>query len=231
MIISHKYKFIFIKTTKTAGTSIELHLSDCCEDGDIVTPIDPLVAGHRPRHYRGLWNPLPELLDAQSPGRMKTLAQFLSANRFYNHISARKIRRRIPAPVWNGYFKFCVERNPWDKSLSHYHMLKSRYQEALTFDDYFRQGQFCVNYPLYSDDDGTILVDRILRYETLDRELGEVFGQLGIPWQGTLAHSAKSGYRDDRRHWSECYTQSQRETIARVFRREIRLLGYSFEDK
>ncbi len=39
MIISHKYKFIFLKTKKTAGTSIEISLSRYCGDKDIITPI------------------------------------------------------------------------------------------------------------------------------------------------------------------------------------------------
>ena len=38
MIISHKHKFIFIKTRKTAGTSIELFLSRFCGPEDIITP-------------------------------------------------------------------------------------------------------------------------------------------------------------------------------------------------
>ena len=37
MIISHKHKFIFIKTVKTAGTSIDIALSKICEPQDIIT--------------------------------------------------------------------------------------------------------------------------------------------------------------------------------------------------
>jgi hypothetical protein len=44
MIISHKYKFIFIKTFKTASTSVEAYFSQYAGSNDILTPITPLVA-------------------------------------------------------------------------------------------------------------------------------------------------------------------------------------------
>ena len=58
MIICHKYKFIFIKTRKTAGTTIELNLSLVLPDDAVVTPFGRPEAGHRPRNYVGLWNPI-----------------------------------------------------------------------------------------------------------------------------------------------------------------------------
>ena len=41
MIISHKHKFIFVKTRKTAGTSLEIGLSEHCGAQDVITPISP----------------------------------------------------------------------------------------------------------------------------------------------------------------------------------------------
>ena len=38
MIISHKHKFIFIKTRKTAGTTIEYNLSKYLGSEDIIAP-------------------------------------------------------------------------------------------------------------------------------------------------------------------------------------------------
>src|SRR5262245_11425347 len=38
MIVSHKHKFIFIKTKKTAGTAIEAALSELCGPEDVITP-------------------------------------------------------------------------------------------------------------------------------------------------------------------------------------------------
>ena len=201
MIISHKFRFIFIKTMKTAGTSIEVYLSPHCGDGDILTPISPPVDEHRPRNY----------------------------GRYYNHFSAWGVRETVAPEIWANYFKFCVERNPWDKTISDYAMLQHRSRTEFTFEQYLESGRYCKSWALYTDaDEKTLLVDRVLRYEMLNEELGEVFECQGVPWSGRLEIFAKAGYRMEKKHYRDWYTESQKNQIAEAFADEISEFGYEF---
>jgi hypothetical protein len=197
MIISHKHRFIFVKTLKTAGTSIEVFLSRHCGPHDVLTPIVPHVEPHRPRNHEG----------------------------YFNHMPAAEIRDRVGAEVWNNYFKFCVERNPWDKTLSYYHMMYHRRGGGLTFDQFLAEGDFPIDYPKYTEPGNPerVIVDRVLRYERLNEELAEVFGQLGIPFTGSLGVNAKSEYRTDRRPYREVYARRQFNLVATVFAHELDL--------
>lgn len=201
MIISHQHRFIFIKNVKTAGTSIEVYLSSRCGPSDIVTPVLPPEPGHQPRNHAG----------------------------FYNHMPAHEIRARVPATLWQDFYRFTVERNPWDKTLSHFHMARERLGRDMDFDAYLDAGLAPVTWTLYTDpQNGELLVNRVLRFERLDEELGEVFEQLGIPWAGRLDVHAKSGTRTDRRPYREVYTPAQRERVAALFAWEIEQFGYEY---
>ena len=229
MILSHKYKFIFIKTAKTAGTSIEVFLSKHCGPMDTLTPIEPPVEGHHTRNHEGFINPIPEILER--PGKIFSALRhsITSREKFYRHMPALEVRKRVPRAVWNGYFKFCVERNPWDKVLSHYHMQAAREGGSLSLDEYLGRGRFPINYFRYTDrSGGKIIVDRILRYENLTAELSGVFSQLNIPFNGTLGVAAKSEYRSDRTPYQQVFNESQRRIVEKAFAKEIELLGYWF---
>lgn len=229
MILSHKFKFIFVKTAKTAGTSIEVLLSKHCGPNDILTPIEPPVDGHEPRNYLGFINPIPEILER--PGKIFPVLRhsITSRERFYRHMPASEIRNRVPRDVWKSYFKFCVERNPWDKVLSHYHMHATREGGALSLDEYLARGRFPINSFRYTDRSGKeILVDRIVRYENLHGELSEVFAQLNIPFDGALGVKAKSEYRTDRRPYQQVFGDEQRRIVEKAFAKEIELHGYCF---
>lgn len=228
MIISHKFKFIFIKTEKTAGTSIEVFLSQQCGDNDVVTPIWPHVEPHHARNYRGIWNPIPEIVQYRGRGIRRTVENLIQMKRFYNHIPASAVEQRIPTELWNSYFKFCVERNPWDKTLSHYHMVKDRAGGGISFDEYLDKGNLCFNFPKYTDSNGHILVDKVVKYESLADELGVIFKELGISFDGSLGVRAKSEHRIDRRPYRDVLSSTQRDIIERAFSREIEMHGYVF---
>lgn len=202
MVVSHRYRFIFIKTRKTAGTSIEVFLSQQCAPDDILTPIIPHHEPHRPRNYDG----------------------------FGNHSPASDVRARLGTELWNAYFRFCVERNPWDKTLSYYFMKKFREGGGLSFDAYLEQNDFCVDHPLYTEpgQPDTLIVNRVLRYERLEHDLTQVFRELGVPFSGTLDVRAKSEYRNDRRPYQALYTPSQARRVEAAFAKELELFGYSF---
>ena len=172
MVISHKYKFIFIKNTKCAGTSTEVFLSSVCPESDIFTPIFPASEHHIPRNYMGFCNPFPELIShwrADKRGTTKrgfssdlkhTARRLVAGIKYSNHMSARAIKSKLPKNIWRDYYKFCIERNPWDKTVSVYHMVKVRSQNnALEFENFLARRKFPSDFSKYTDENGEVLVN------------------------------------------------------------------------
>ncbi len=175
MIISHKYKFIFIKTRKTAGTSIEVALSRVLDDSDVATKVYPIEDGHFPRNF------------------------VLNGNEISSHCSAEFVRTCIGGDTFDSYYKFCVEREPVDKCISHYYMrLRSPSHNENTKFKNWREYMELANFPVdadkYLDSAGALLVDKIINYENLDAELGDIMRTLAVPFHG-LNIRAKAGYR------------------------------------
>jgi hypothetical protein len=201
MIISHKHKFIFIKTYKTAGTSLEAYLSEFCGESDVLTPIYPPVEGHRARNESG----------------------------FYNHMPATEVRKNLDPLIWDSYFKFCVERNPWDKVVSFYWMERYRSGGSLEVEEFLKRDQIGLNWPLYADEEGKRpIVNEILRYESLEADLERTFKKLGVPWTGSLKPKAKTEYRLDRRPYQEVLSGEQADTISQRLHKEIEWHRYDY---
>lgn len=241
MIISNKYKFIFVKTQKTAGTSIEVFLSQFCSASDIITPIAPAEEGHKPRNYKGFWNPFREIVYylnflKKNDLRLRYRAiriiwkHLKSRQKFHNHIPAYCIKQRVPLKIWKNYFKFCVERNPWDKTVSHYYYRKYRDNPSMTFQDYLDMNNLCFNYNLYTDFNNRdkIIVDKVIKYENLTEELNMIFNRLAIPFNGSLGVRAKSNFRKDRKPYQEFFSEKYKKVIEKEFHHEIKMHKYSF---
>jgi hypothetical protein len=109
-------------------------------------------------------------------------------------------------------------------------MNKARANGILDLEAYLAGHEFAVNSPLYTEpaNPTQVVVDQVIYYERLIADLGTLFGKLGIPFHGTLGVNAKSDYRADRRPYQDVYTPDQARRIAKVFKDEIRLHGYTF---
>jgi len=223
MLLSHKYKFIFIKTQKTAGTSIEISLSRYCGPDDIITPLNP-----EDEIIREKLNIFPKnYLVSLTKYRGKEWLRWLRGWRlkYWDHMPAKHIKRFIGDDIYNNYYKFCFERNPWDKTISYFYW-ENRKNKYSTLDEFFQKKPLCTDYHKYSIN-GDLAIDFIGRYETLFEDLYHVCERLGIPFDGWVPR-AKGKYRKDKRKYHEVLSLSQKDFIDRCFEREIKLLNYSY---
>ncbi len=120
MIVSNNFQFIFLKTRKTAGSSFEFALSRYLSSNDVITPLSPDEEELRVQMgYVGPSNYLAKF--HEDPIRV-TLNTFRAKQtyRYWNHISARLARRRLPKEVWNSYTKFTLVRNPYELTISRF---------------------------------------------------------------------------------------------------------------
>ena len=208
---------------KTAGTSIEAYLSNLCGDNDIVTPIFPPSKLLKPRNYGGL--PLTDVA-ALTPTEFTNIVQ---THIYRNHLGSGEIRDRVGEDIWSEYFKFCVERNPWDKTVSQYYMWKNRLPGQISFEDFLALNKLPVDHTKWYDrKNDDYIVDEIIRYENLTAELGAVFERLNIPFSDGLTTKEKTDYRKVKRPYETYYNKESKAIVDRAFKFEIDTLNYKF---
>jgi hypothetical protein len=213
VIASHAHRFIFLKTRKTAGTSVEIALSKVCGPDDVITRISPedeqlreLAGGLGPQNFES--PPLPR--------------------QAFNHMSARMAREVVGLPAWRSYYRFAIERNPWDAVVSLYYWKYKDLPELPDFDQYVNEEwieQLANNRRMYRIR-GKMAVDRVLRYERLAEELDEVWAHLRLPGTPDLPR-AKANARPAG-HYRELYSDASRTRVAEVFADAIEAFDYTF---
>ena len=235
MIASFQHSFIFIKTRKTAGTSLEIALGPLCGPRDVVTRLDGIDEIGRMTH--GVMQAR-NFADNQTMAIVKralllgdiektqAVLRPLPRHRFYNHMPLYEVKQFVPPKFWRSAFKFAVERHPYEKVVSWAFMRMDDKVETLsTFDA-------CVDTAIASLStdprlylvDGKIGVDRLLRYESLDADITSAMTRLGLP-PLTLPR-AKGHHRKDNRPAREILTLAQRSKIVSAFKLTFDIMGY-----
>lgn len=227
MIISHEHKFIFLKTRKTAGTSLDVALSRTCGPEDIISALNREGEALRARlGGRGAQNYRVPVYNWTG----RDAARFLLKGRrptYTEHMSAGSVRQRIEPDVWGTYFKFCVERNPFDKAISLYYWRTRSLSVRPPLLDFLRSidRRSLSNFHIYAVD-GALEVDYVIRYEELGNGLQWVTQSLGL--SEMRLPKAKGGFREDMRHYREVMTSEGRAIVEEACAKEIELLGYEF---
>ncbi len=247
MIISDKYKYIFIGIPKTATTSTR-HAFNEIEDRELT----------------------------KGGTKTKTITLPLGHKDNVDSATALQIKSHNPE-IWDSYFKFAFVRNPWDRVVSWYfHALKRgiilpnniayKTADKLDFGRHKMKqlsGKFTsvfssptkefkkwllndfektttvitpgsLKEPLHamlpcldwvSDEQGKIIIDFVGRFENINSDFETVSKKIGVDVK--LPHVYKSENR--KKDYREYYDDVTREFVAEKFKKDIDFFGYTFE--
>ena len=166
-IICHEHEFIYLKSRKTASTSLQVAFSRVCKPGDTVTYISAKaknyqIRGEEIRGHRGRSHNYPEDIVIQFPHEWSSYKKIVAVRNPYDYIVSVAIHAGMHEPV--------RARN-WIKE-----KLEKGWLDNETF-----------LYPF----DGTE-IDHVIKFESLVLDYAEVCTALGIP-AFQLPHLRKRG--------------------------------------
>jgi len=203
MIVSKKHKLIFVKTKKTAGSTLEKLLFPHLGAEDVCTG--------SPRDNT------PRINTSSTDG----------------HASWAKIQASYPTE-WNNYFRFTIERNPWDKVVSSYYWhqaIKPDRFANMNFEEYVMTCELLpVDWLNYTDNQGVKKVNKIFKYE----EMEDMYLYLRYHFSldismGDVYNTKLKGDIRKERDYRKLHTNATIERVAKLFKNEIEMLGYSYE--
>lgn len=240
MIISNSHRFIFAKTRKVAGSSIELKLSQYLGANDMMTDLQERDGGS------DLSRSIRKLRHLRMPARgivPVRLSQHSPLTRAY-----RAFGRAL-----EDHLVVTVERNPWDRAVSAFFWARRREDfKARPFDE--QRAAFKAHIFKYGADsykarlaghwkhrvlshkfiymiDGVSMADVLIRYECLAEDLAAFGERVGLPEPLSLdGVSAKAALRPKKaRAYQDMYDDETRAFVAELSRWEIDAYGYDFE--
>lgn len=184
VLVCHEHEFIYQKTLKTAGTSVEMALEPLC------APAGHVVREPTPARFS----------DYGIVGARRGPANEDQTG-WRSHLPASKTKALIGDRIWNSYERIAVIRNPFDKAVSWFFwktrrsniapdervsafrsFLKDRAERGYFRSDADIDWQTCHL-------DGRLIINKFLKMETIRADLDELAAGWEIPRE-TLAMPA-----------------------------------------
>lgn len=216
VLISHRYKFIYIKNIKVAGTSVESFFEKYCINPNIeyvkTQRINTKISKYGLIGFRGI--------ESDKKKFKNTLG-------FTNHMGCKGLKNKIPPNIYNNYIKFCVIRNPYDKMVSKYFFSKSE----LSFKEFCKKAK-CVNINRYTIN-GKNQCNILIRFENLKEDIIKICKILGIKDYDidNDLPNYKSQNRNEKKHYSYYYDEETKNIVYNKHKSEFIRYKYKFEDK
>lgn len=218
MLVSHKHKFIFIKTIKTAGTSTEIFLEPYC------------ISGLKECHTR-------EMLKTEEGIVGSRFVQSRAESyEFYNHMTPKKIKQKLGEEIFDNYTKITNIRNPFDILVSHYYF-KPTFRlycggGNFTFEDYLLKTKVVSDLALKYKEllflDEKFIIDEIIRYETLSQDLDNLLIKLNLGEPERNLSNYKESLRRKGIPYTNFYTQETKQLVEKHFQFYLDLFDYKF---
>ena len=206
-LVSHGHRFIYLKTYKTGGTSVEMALQPLCTPpGHPVTEPTPTIISEYgivgARLFKGDETQLKE--------------------GWKNHLAARWIKRKVGNQIWSSYRKITVVRNPFDRMVSAFHFQFSRAGKPPpdSLDVLRQQFRRYILNDKWHDDHKTVFIkgefvaDTVIRFETMRPDLDALFTSFGLTFtDDLLPHTKKTADARKKRTVPEYYDEETRTAV------------------
>ncbi len=238
MLISHKYRCIFIHIQKTGGSTIESLLRSFDKHAVLKVPLNPIAllrchlcrAGYEHARFgKQIWLKMAPVCKGK-------------------HLFARDIKTSINnRKIWETYFKFAFVRNPWDRLVSWYSMIRERgpknafwkyaLENSSDFESFVRncnrtiyespfevKNFFFNQFDYISGDRNEVIVDYIGRFENFTEDVQRIFRSISCPLPKPLPKINQSTHPNYRRY----YTDETRKLVTERYYMDIGFFGYRF---